>query len=374
MSAGRTAFYDVAIEGAGPAGCAAAIELLRRRKRVLLYDRLMPGSGKVCGGFLGPELAAYVRAQHLGSDWGRLGLDAIRSVIVSGPGTDVLEAALPGGGGYACDRDRFDRWMLDRALEAGADLLPETVLASRKKARGLWCLQLEGLNRKIEACARALVSASGRRQPRIHRESDYFAVKTAYEGVKGLDGRVALHFVRRGHVGLNPIGAGRATMCLYVEGACLRRWGGELDGLMEDLCAQNARLAANLDGAVRTEGWRTCRAVADGVLRFSENDIYYAGDAVTMVNPIIGGGIPVALEGAALLGRLLARAADQRNEPKIAKEYAREWKHRFLRRVLVASALGKAERSEVITGALFGLLRWQPGFLGRIVKLSRASS
>lgn len=374
MSAGRTAFYDVAIEGAGPAGCAAAIELLRRRKRVLLYDRGMPGSGKVCGGFLGPELATYVRSQRLESDWGRLGLDPIGSVIVSGPGTDVLEAGLPGGGGYACDRDRFDRWMLDRALEAGADLLPETVLAGRKKARGLWCLQLDGLNRRIEACALTLVSASGRRQPRVDRTSDYFAVKTAYEGVRGLDGRVALHFVRRGHVGLNPIGGGRATMCLYVDGVSLRRWGGQLDGLMADLCAQNAHLAAHLDGAVRTEGWRTCRAVADGVLRFSENDIYYAGDAVTMVNPIIGGGIPVALEGAASLGRLLAASDDVRNGSKVAKEYAREWKSRFLRRVLVASALGRVERSEIVTGALFGLLRWRPGVLGRLVKLSRAAS
>lgn len=368
MSAGRTAIYDVAIEGAGPAGCAAAIELLRRRKRVLLYDRAWPGSGKVCGGFLGPELIAYVRAQGLGDAWARLALDPIRSVIVSGPRTPAIEAALPGGGGHACDRDRFDRWMLDRALEAGADLLPETVLAGRRRARGLWCLQLDGHNRKIEACALTLVRASGRRQPRTDRATDHFAVKTAYEGVRGLEGRVALHFVRHGHVGLNPIGADRATMCLYVEGSYLRRWGGQLDGMIDELCGQNARLKTHLGGARRTEGWRSCRAVADGVLRFSEDGIYSAGDAVTMVDPIIGGGIPVALQGAALLGRLLAAGG---NNDLIAKEYAREWKERFLRRLLVASVLGRIERSEAVTGALFGLLRWRPGVLKRIVKLTR---
>ncbi|MCG3176700.1 MAG: hypothetical protein MOGMAGMI_01659 [Candidatus Omnitrophica bacterium] len=367
------ALYDVVIEGAGPAGCAVALELLRRRRRVLLYDRGLPGSGKVCGGFLGPELRTYVRSQGLSSAWSRLGLEPIRSVAISGPGTRELASNLPGDGGYACDRDRFDRWMLDRTLEAGADLSAGTLRTDSRRTGGLWRLQLSGPNRTIEVHTPVLVAASGRRQPaRLAGRQEYFAVRTAYEGVRGLDGRVALHFVRRGHVGLNPTGSGRATMCLYVESECLRRYGADLDGLMRELRAVNPALEAALGPAARTEGWRSCRAVPDGVLRFGQDDVHYAGDAVTMVDPIIGGGIPVALEGGALLGRLLA-AGGTAHQGSITRSYAREWKRRFLSRVLVAAALGRAERSDAVSGAIFGLLRWNPGVLGGLVRLTRAA-
>lgn len=372
MDAPLTSIYDVVIEGAGPAGCSAAIELARAGRRALLFDKGMPGSGKVCGGFLGPEVLAYVRGQGLEIEWSRLGAGPIPSVIVSGPRTPLYECAVPGGGGLALERDRFDRWILDRALERGASFLPETRLAGRALSRGLWRLRLEGLSRTVEVFARAYVRASGRRQPKGDPGGSYFAVKTEYERVRGLDGRVALHFVRHGHVGLNPIGPGRATMCLYVEGRTVRSAGGDFDRMMTSLTAQNEHLASQLDGARRTEGWKSCRAVPDGRLDFYRDGAYCAGDAVTMVNPIVGGGIPVALGGAAVLGRLLGRDVGRRSPSEIAAEYARQWRREFAGRVRLASALGRIERSETLTRFLFGFLRWQPTAFHRLVRLSRA--
>ena len=49
---------DLAVIGAGPAGCAAAIALCRAGRRVLLLERAAVAQESVCGEFLGPDAAA----------------------------------------------------------------------------------------------------------------------------------------------------------------------------------------------------------------------------------------------------------------------------------------------------------------------------
>ena len=67
---------EVAVLGAGPAGCAAAIALARAGRAVLLLERCAAPREVVCGEFLGPDAAAALAA--LGLDPTALGAVPLR--------------------------------------------------------------------------------------------------------------------------------------------------------------------------------------------------------------------------------------------------------------------------------------------------------
>lgn len=119
---------DVAIVGAGPAGCATAITLARTGARVLLVDRARFPRDKCCGD--GLTTAAVRRLDALGLDPGDVAsFRPARELAVRSPsGRTVLLPLAHGPGVFAAVARRRD---LDAALVAlarrsGAKVLEET--------------------------------------------------------------------------------------------------------------------------------------------------------------------------------------------------------------------------------------------------------
>jgi len=118
----------VLIVGAGPAGSAAAIKCAEAGLNTLLIDRAALGRHKPCAGIL-PHVATYVLDE--------LGLRLPLSVL-SEPNELGIFYVPPSGrvnGGelknyrvFNLERDFFDRWLVEKAVESGADLQTETTL------------------------------------------------------------------------------------------------------------------------------------------------------------------------------------------------------------------------------------------------------
>lgn len=126
--------FDLLVVGAGPAGASAALVAARSGLRVAIFERgEAPGTKNVSGALLGtcalsrllpqrwkeaPFERRIIRhsATFLASS-GALSLDLRRS--------HAPESTAPG---YSIVRPRFDRWLAQQAVEAGALLIPETVV------------------------------------------------------------------------------------------------------------------------------------------------------------------------------------------------------------------------------------------------------
>ncbi len=116
-----TARFDAVVVGAGPAGSTAALVLARGGARVALVDKAIFARDKACGDLIGPRALALLASLGLTPPAGR----HVGEMVVVGPtGRRVVLPARAGrtypAHGLAIPRVRFDAWLRDEAIKAGA--------------------------------------------------------------------------------------------------------------------------------------------------------------------------------------------------------------------------------------------------------------
>jgi electron transfer flavoprotein-quinone oxidoreductase len=145
--------YDVTVVGAGPGGSAAALTLVRKGVRVLILERAkVPGESNVSGGALygdftkgyglidlvpsfefeaplerkviSHEVNILSKPDERGSTYHRYHLGG--NSILARLGLFTVE--IQTGHDYTVTRSEFDRWLAEKAVAAGAELMAETTV------------------------------------------------------------------------------------------------------------------------------------------------------------------------------------------------------------------------------------------------------
>src|SRR5919109_470301 len=125
--------FDAVVVGAGPAGTAAAITMAKAGLQVALLERgAKPGAKNVMGGIL----YNHYLEEIVGEDWKQAPLE--RPIIEERRWLMTPEAYIgldyknfrnrEHPHSYSVLRARFDAWFAEKAEEAGAFLIPETVV------------------------------------------------------------------------------------------------------------------------------------------------------------------------------------------------------------------------------------------------------
>lgn len=117
--------YDVAIIGAGPAGSSAAYELAKNGLKVIILDKEKFPRFKACGG--GLSLKAYAlfdfNVDHL--------LERkIKSAKIFYKTTEFIELGSNDHLGYIVNREIFDHFLVQKAIEKGAEFRDESEVLS----------------------------------------------------------------------------------------------------------------------------------------------------------------------------------------------------------------------------------------------------
>lgn len=104
--------FDAVVVGGGPSGATAAHDLARLGRTVLLLDRA--GRIKPCGGAIPPRLIRdFDIPDHLL-------VARVNSARMVSPSDKQVDMPIDGGFVGMVDRDVFDAWLRNRAVEAGA--------------------------------------------------------------------------------------------------------------------------------------------------------------------------------------------------------------------------------------------------------------
>lgn len=304
--------YDAIVIGGGPAGSSAAISLVNRGARVLLLEATSMPRGKLCGEFITPE--SFPTLERLGVMQRMLSDGAhkiTRAILVASNGNSVqthlsrISANAPWA--MSLSRSRFDQNLFDRAREAGVECREGVAVKS--------CIRGPKLSHEVEALSLAkgskvtfratvIVDASGRnsrmmvrRQERAsgRQGSRLYALKAHFEGVRGIDDQVELHFFPQGYGGFSRIEGGLVNLCFIVDESTLRSAGGDPSKVLERTVMSNEIARERMREAVVVGKWHSAGPLTFGHRRLARDGVIAVGDASGMIDPFTGTGIQMAL-------------------------------------------------------------------------------
>jgi geranylgeranyl reductase len=322
------ATFDVAIVGGGPAGATAANDLAGQGYRVLLLDRA--GRIKPCGGAIPPRLIEEFEIPE------HLLVARISSARMVSPADKQVDMPIDGGFVGMVDRDVFDEWLRERAVQSGAERRTGTFRQFARDEDGVALLRFEtrdaeGALQTTSIRARAVIGADGAlsavaRQciPGAETIRYVFAyheiVRSPEQGHASFDG-ARCDVIYRGQ--LSP----DFYSWIFPHGATTSiGTGSALKGFSPRGSVGQLRQALGVDQAavLRREG---APIPLEPLKRWDNGrDVVLAGDAAGVVAPASGEGIYYAMAS----GRIVAEAVHQFLRTGDAAELGRARK-RFMR-------------------------------------------
>lgn len=117
--------YDAIVAGAGPSGATAAYELSKAGMRTLLVEKARLPRYKTCGGGV-----TFKVATALADEFPIVAERTIYKVDFSWKTTRPFVAASEEPLVYMVQRSRFDNYLAERAVRAGAELMDETAVTA----------------------------------------------------------------------------------------------------------------------------------------------------------------------------------------------------------------------------------------------------
>ena len=297
--------WDVAVVGAGPAGCATAASVHRRwpAARVVVLDRAAFPRDKACG-----DGIAYEATEALGE----LGF-SVPDLVRGFPPLRHLELRAPGGPTVARPMRRevhvvprrvFDARLVEQLRDFGVEVRRHDVRDLRIGAAGV---EVDGRIR-----ADVLVGADGANsvvrqalRPRQRRRDVALAIRGYGPELPGQDGVQLIAMSNRrwpAYAWSFPLGDGRANL----------GYGEHLGSTPLTLADLRQRMAELLPGAtsdltaVRGHHLPLTTSRPD----VPDGRVLLAGDAQSLVNPVTGEGIFYAVVSGALAGQAAGETGD----------------------------------------------------------------
>jgi menaquinone-9 beta-reductase len=318
MSGTASAIYDAAVVGAGPAGAATAIHLVRAGMRVVLLDKAAFPRDKACAEYLSPacepllaELGvldmleagnpAHLRGFRIYAPNGSM-FQADFAATCDGAGRSIFETGL------AVPRLRLDAALVEAARRAGAEVRERWRLAQLTRDEGVWRLTPATFGPVIRA--RLLVAADGvhstvARRLGLHVPARMrkVALVAHLRDIAELADYGEMHVAGRRYVGLAPLDQ-NATDCNVAMVVDEARDGPKLAGRAEAFLLESLptfpRLRRRLAHIAVARRTLAVSRVCVRARRLSGEGLLLVGDAGGYYDPFTGEGIYRALRSAKL--------------------------------------------------------------------------
>lgn len=393
MTTARRTSFDVLIVGAGVAGSAAAIQLARAGWAVALVERQPFPRRKVCGECMAGSNLPWLQWLGVGDAFRAQAGPELRHVTLW-QGEHAVTAKLPPAGhhndglawGRALGRETLDSLLLEQARAAGATVFQPWSVQAIMGVRGAWHCELRAHEAKalLRLRATVVIDAHGswedlptdRPRRRLARSAgDLFAFKANFTGASVPEGAIQVLTLNGGYGGLVVADGGISTLACCIRRDRLselrlaapgQRAGDVVEAWLRRECAGVQRA---LHGALRDGSWITAGPLEPGVHLQADDGIFRIGNAAGEAHPILGEGMSMALQSAAVLASVLlgptgnAAAPGTVEQIQMQQRYVATWRAAFVPRLRVAAAFAHLAMRPRGALALMQLARLWPGLL-----------
>jgi flavin-dependent dehydrogenase len=347
--------YDAIVIGAGPAGATAALLLARAGWQVAVVERAAYPRGKVCGEYVSPATLALLHDLGLGDVTSGAGPEVRRVAVWS----DAVRASanMPAYAhqraryGRALGREECDARLLRHAVAAGVALWQPFRASALRGAPGAFECEVKSASSQHTLHARCVIAAhgsweagalptQGARVPA--RPGDLLGFKAHFRGVALEPDLLPLMSFPGGYAGMVHTSGARVNVSCCVRRDALAairdRYPGlpAGDALLAGLRAENrcARLA--LASAERLAPWLACGPLRPGMRRGRVEGVYAVGNAAGEAHPLVGEGVTMAIQSAALLCAALRETASN-GWAEAGARYECEWRRLFATRLRLSA-------------------------------------
>ena len=373
--------YDVAVIGAGPAGSAAAAAMAQRGWHVALIERSRLPRHKVCGEFLSPESQETLQSLGLRDDLATRDPVPLSGATLSSQRGQTLEMALPSTA-WGLSRWAMDEALAHGAARYGATLLTETTVSTVEAEGDDYRLQIRRRTGKAELRARTVLMAGGRSSTNAlppapsgrPRDQLFVGMKSHVTGIT-MPNRVELFLFDGGYIGINAVESGALNLCLLARYDAFAQGGRTMAGMIDSIARQNADFAARLRGATLLEE-TTCTVAAVDTHRPAApwDGMACLGDTASMIPPLCGDGMAMALRSATLCAPLadafLRGAIDRATWEQ---RYRHAWHREFDGRLRVGRSLQSLLSRGPLAEGLLGVGRLVPPLADYMVRATRGA-
>jgi 2-polyprenyl-6-methoxyphenol hydroxylase-like FAD-dependent oxidoreductase len=391
MKAVSRTTFDAVIVGAGLAGSAAAIELARAGWSVAVIERQRFPRRKVCGECLAASNLPLLQALGVGDAFNARAGPELRRVTLM-HGKTAVTAKLPAvdderyAWGRALGRETLDGLLLERAREAGATVFQPWSVRAILGAPGAWHCELRALESSALLRLRAplVIDAHGswedlptdRPKRRLARgAADLFAFKANFTAASLAEGAISVLALDGGYGGMVVADGGTTTVACCIRRDRLSALRGAAPGMRAGdaveawLQRECAGVQQALRGAVRDGPWLTVGPLNPGLHLEADDGIFRIGNAAGEAHPILGEGMSMALQSAALLTSVLlgrqgaAAVPGATHQGGLQRRYAAAWRKAFAPRLRLAAVFAHVAMRPGSAAALTRLVRIWPGLL-----------
>ncbi len=324
--------YDVVVVGAGPAGAMTAkYAALNGARTLLIEEHSSIGSPVQCTGLIS---TAALRECEIGE--GTFVLAKMKGAFVYAPNCEELKVAGKGVKAYVIDRKIFDRALVERSLDEGADILLRTRFTGLEN--GKICVVSSGEKKEIPADiiigADGILSSVGRAAglPRCEKFLSGIQFEAPYASK---DPEFVEIFTG------NNIAPGFFAWSVPFGGMARL-------GLAKNPDEFPARyhMEKILEHPVVSSRYRgsITELVLGGIplgppVKTAKGNVMLVGDAAGQVKPTSGGGIYMGAVCAKIAGEVAARAAHK--EARL-EEYEKRWRSAVGRELAIGMRIHKS--------------------------------
>jgi flavin-dependent dehydrogenase len=368
-------YFDVAIVGAGPAGCASAITLAQLGYEVVLIDRAIFPRDKLCGDFVNPINWPVLQQLHVSEDvLGRRHAKITRFRITSADGAQATSPLPADGGrqfGLGLRRCDLDHALLERAKSSAVTVNEGSQVKKIARHSGGWTVEIERCGERASLRAKILVGADGRYSQlaqrlglRPGRQPGFVGFQIQLTQVPSVRDSVEIHQFAGGYAGLVRIDEDTVNLCFTVNQALLGK-PVSYPSLRQNFFWRNPFLRELLASGEPASELRSVWPVYFKARQCFGEGFILVGDAARVTEPVTGQGIFLALRS----GQLGARTIEEALRQGISlSQYDRACRAEFGARLRLNHLIGALAHSSRLLAPLIRFLGRRSEILQMLVK------